>query len=180
MNVFIFVFASEYCLLNGQHVYVIPFKMTNEHTRTHHRHSVGQKDIALCLCVWTKSRKYWFVLDENYAMRPPVTIHKTHKHAIILRLCNLCGSILYIRKHKIATAKKPSISRPIARLNFGCGSFWCQWFCAPNWYRGNCKNRLAIAVLFALTLSDRYASENVLTNIIEHGPAHFAIKINVK
>lgn len=113
VNVFILANASEYCLLNGQHVYFMPFKMTNEriHAHTNHRHSAR-------VCVWARSRKYWFVLDENYTMRPPVTIHKTHKHAIILRLCNLCGSILYIRKHKIASYCRTNEYQSVGKHNF--------------------------------------------------------------
>lgn len=54
---------------------------------------------------------------------------------------------------------------------------------------GNSENRLAIAFLFVLVVltigCDVYvyllvSTERIFhTNIIEHGPAHFAIKINV-
>lgn len=153
------MFASEYCLLNGQHVYFMPFKMTNGHTLAHSHTIViqpAEKDTVSC--VWARSRKYWFVLDENYAMRPPVTIHRTHKHAIILRLCNLCGSILYIRKHKIASKRdRVSVSWQ-AQFFFGRPEFSAVWavcvFGVSDTQRQSQKS-FSHCIFICLTLSDR-------------------------
>lgn len=142
--------------------------MTNEHTHTHnhihHRHSADQKDTVLCVCVGQKVVSIDLSLMKITLCAHPVTIHRTHKHAIILRLCNLCGSILYIRKHKIAAAREETecISQLASTISLSFGSqpfsqlyglhFRCQYFCSVSglWYcRSNRKNRLTIAFLFA-------------------------------
>lgn len=51
---------------------------------------------------------------------------KPHKHAIILRLCNLCGSILYIRRHKITRISQ--LARSISQFLVCVMVFVCEFF----------------------------------------------------